>query len=290
MASMAKATSASRTSRLARWRSWVQAGFLLVWLQPSLLRLHAICSPVFHCHSCQLATFACPIGVLAQFSALHLFPFLAVGTLLVFGALFGSFVCGWACPFGFLQDLIARFPTPKFSLPDWTGHFRFVVLGALVLAVPFLLGEFSPLFFCRLCPAGALEAAVPYSLSQVGTGEEIVWPSVAKMVSLGLVVSAMLFSWRPWCKVLCPLGAIFALMNRVSLLFMRFHPNRCRDCAVCRSLCHDGQRADRRVDGLRCVRCLECAQCRAITVETALGAPEESPGASGDQRRNDPLP
>ena len=64
---------------------WVQAGFLLAWLDPFLLRLHGICSPVFHCHSCPWATFACPIGILAQYGALHVFPFLAVGTLLIVG-------------------------------------------------------------------------------------------------------------------------------------------------------------------------------------------------------------
>ena len=100
-------------SRLAGWRGWIQAAFLLAWLDPWLLRLHTICGPVFHCYSCPLATFGCPIGILANFSALHLIPFAALGTLVVVGALVGSFVCGWACPFGFLQDLLARIPTPE---------------------------------------------------------------------------------------------------------------------------------------------------------------------------------
>src|SRR5208337_1784397 len=121
MVSMAKNKSGSMASRLARWRWWVQAGFLLAWLDPLMMRLHTVCGPVFHCYSCPLATFACPIGVLANFSALHLIPFAALGTLLVIGALVGSLVCGWACPFGFLQDLAARVPTPKFTLPAWMG-------------------------------------------------------------------------------------------------------------------------------------------------------------------------
>ena len=60
---------------------WVQAGFLLAWLDPLLLRMHNVCGPVFHCYSCPLATFACPIGMLANFSALHVIPFAALGTL-----------------------------------------------------------------------------------------------------------------------------------------------------------------------------------------------------------------
>ena len=135
MASMAEKNMAKkmRESRRnsARWRWLVQTGFLMAWLDPLVMRMHNVCGPVFHCYSCPLAMFACPIGVLANFSALHVFPFAAVGMLVVLGAAFGSFVCGWACPFGFLQDLIAKVPTPKFTLPLWMGHLRYVVLAGV---------------------------------------------------------------------------------------------------------------------------------------------------------------
>ena len=151
---MAKEKS-SRMARLARGRVWVQAAFLLAWLDPLMIRMHTICGPVFHCYSCPWATFACPIGVLANFSAFGIVPFAAIGTLLVAGAVFGSFVCGWACPFGFLQDVVGWIPTRKFPLPAWLSGFRYVVLAVFVLAIPFVWGEGHPLFFCRLCPAGA---------------------------------------------------------------------------------------------------------------------------------------
>ena len=101
--SMAKNKWGKVVRGLARRRWWVQTGFLLAWLDPLMLRLHTVCSPVFHCYSCPLATFACPIGLLANFSAIHMIPFAVLGTLVVLGTVFGSFVCGWACPFGFLQ-------------------------------------------------------------------------------------------------------------------------------------------------------------------------------------------
>jgi ferredoxin-type protein NapH len=257
---MAKNKARRVAAKLARWRFWVQAGFLLAWLDPLLLRMHNICGPVFHCYSCPLATFACPIGVLANFSALHVIPFVALGTLLALGAVFGSFTCGWACPFGFLQDLIAKVPTRKFTLPLWMGNLRYVVLLAFVLVIPYLWGEESSLFFCRLCPAGAIEGSLPY----------LIWPSAVKMTILIVVVAAMFFTWRPWCTLFCPLGAIYALLNHVSFLFLRFHPNLCIDCADCRSLCRDKGDAEGRIDGLRCVRCMECTRCRAVTVETVL--------------------
>jgi polyferredoxin len=301
MVSMAKNKS-RKPAKFARWRVWVQAAFLLVWLNP-LVAMHTICGPVFHCYSCPWSWFGCPIGILANFSALHLVPFAAIGTLTALGAAFGAFICGWACPFGFLQDLIAKVPTPKFTLPLWMGHLRYGVLLALVLVIPYFWGEESPLFICRLCPAGAIEGALPNTAQQLiarqkqdsakqqsddppkADGEAVaversVWPSTTKMVILGLIVIAMFFTWRPWCTLFCPLGAIYGLLNHVSFLFLRFHPDLCIDCADCRSLCVDGGPAEHRVDGLHCVRCAECTRCRAVTIETVLSRPGKAKRAS----------
>jgi ferredoxin-type protein NapH len=249
------------TSKLIGWRMWVQASFLLVWLDPAGLRLHTMCSPVFHCYACPLATFACPIGVIAQFGALHVFPFIAIGLLIAVGALFGTLICGWACPFGFLQDLTAKVPTPKFDLPKFTGYFRYVVLIGTVLAVPYFFGEGHPLFVCRVCPAGALEAAVPTMVGQAIAGEVVVWPSVLKLTILVLFLIAIFFIRRPWCRLACPLGAIFSLFNRVSAFFLRFNAEKCTHCEKCHKLCEYGIEPEKTPNDLRCIRCLECTQC-----------------------------
>jgi len=272
---MAIGNGRTSTSRLIQWRVWVQAAFLLAWLDPLVLRMHNICGPVFHCYSCPLATFACPIGVISNFSALHIFPFLAVGTLLIAGTLLGSFICGWVCPFGFLQDLAAKVPIRKFALPGWTGHFRYVVLTGLVVAVPFLFGESHPLFFCRVCPAGALEGAVPNMISQAIAGESIAWASHVKLVILAVFLVAMFLAWRPWCTLLCPLGAIYSLFNRVSVFYLRYHTTRCTSCEICHDDCNHGLRPNEHVDGPRCIRCLECTRCGSITVAHVFEKPQD---------------
>jgi len=267
----------SFTSRIVPFRIWVQSAFLLIWLDPLRWRFHSICSPVFHCYSCPLATFACPIGVLAGFSALHIFPFIAVGMLVLIGILLGSIVCGWACPFGFLQDLVAKVPTPKFDPPGWTGNLRYVVLIGTVIAVPYFFGEGHWLFICRFCPAGALEAAVPNMVGQAVAGQKIVWPNALKLAILVLFLISIFFVKRPWCRVLCPLGAIFSLFNRVSAFFLRFDADKCNSCERCHKLCEYGIEPEKSPNDLRCVRCLECTGCstEALTLGSIFERREE---------------
>lgn len=269
MVSMADSFFQTPASKFSRYRAAIQGLFLIAWLGPAGLRMHTVCSPVFHCYACPMASFACPIGVLAQFSALHVMPYLAIGTLVVAGALVGSFFCGWACPFGLMQDLAARVPVPKWDPPYWFTHFRYVVLGGLVLAVPWLFGENHPLFFCRACPAGAIEASVPAMVAQVIAGEALVWPNAVKLGVTLAVLIGMFFIRRPWCLILCPLGAIFGMFNRFSLFSVRFYPQRCLECGKCGAECDYGVNSKVRADDPRCIRCLECVHCGACQIEAA---------------------
>lgn len=276
MVAMANSTTTPLTARLARWRGWIQAAFLLLWLDPFMLRVHTVCAPVFHCYSCPLAAFACPIGVVAQFTALHVFPFVAVGMLVIFAAALGTFFCGYACPFGYLQDLVGRLPTPKFVLPAWAGYGRYVVLVAFVLAIPYLFGNEHPLFICTLCPAGALEGALPNVAKAAMAGNEVTWPSAVKLTILGVVVTAMFFTWRPWCRLLCPLGAIYGLFNRASIFFLRYTPGNCKACELCSSFCKYGVLPKPGLNVAGCIRCLDCTRCNAISFVSVLGSSDRT--------------
>jgi ferredoxin-type protein NapH len=273
--------------KLQRARPWVQAGFLGVWLAPLGQWLHAVPGCVFHCYSCPLSSFACPVGVAANYAALapvaFEFPYLLAGVLLMVAALGGSLVCGWACPFGFLQDLLARIPTPKLALPSWLGYTRYGVLLGMVLILPFLLGlrgipyEDQIISICRLCPAGALEAGLPFSTQSFLTGKGWVMSWFKSGILAGFIISA-LFIQRPWCRVLCPLGGFYALFNRFSLFHLRFKSSECVECNLCRSRCSMGVKVDERVNVAGCIRCLECTTCGAI--EPAFALPGKSPKAA----------
>ena len=283
MAAMAEPRIRPKPSRFVRGRLLIQAAFLLVWLDPLALRLHNICGSVYHCYACPLALFACPVGVLANFSALHVVPFIALGTLLVVGGVVGGFVCGWACPFGFLQDLAAKVPTPKVRLPSWIGYFRYAVLAGLVVAVPYFFGEAHPLFICRVCPAGALEGAVPNLVREAAAGGSAAGMSALKWAILVLFAVAMFVKFRPWCSLFCPLGAIFGVFNRFSAVFLRVNPKKCVQCGACRKMCPVNLAPEKQLADPLCIRCMECTRCEAIEVKTAFSRTERADPAPDRQ-------
>jgi polyferredoxin len=224
------------------------------------------------------------VGVAANYAALlpvcGEVPYLLLGMLLVVGAVSGSLVCGWACPFGFLQDALGRIPVRKVRLPDWVGASRYVVLVGLVLVLPMVLGwkgipfDNQTISICRLCPAGALEAGLPYSVSSylAGHGWLMSW---FKTVILVALVGTAIFVHRPWCRMFCPLGGLLALFNRLSLFHLRFNAKECIECNLCRSRCPMGVKVDQAVNVSGCIRCLECTTCGAL--EPCFALPQKEP-------------
>lgn len=113
---------------------------VILYLGAFGFKFHKACSPGFVCHGCPWATFSCPVGVTAYSSAVRKIPYFALGSILFIGALIGRLACGFACPFGLLQDLLHRIPTKKFKLPVFTRYFKYAALALLVLILPFALG------------------------------------------------------------------------------------------------------------------------------------------------------
>jgi ferredoxin-type protein NapH len=278
--------------RLPRIRPWVQAAFLLVWLAP-IRALQSIPGCTYHCYACPLASAACPVGLAANFAAawpaIHYVPVLLIGVLVVVGALAGSLVCGWACPFGFLQDLLAKLPVRKYRLPNWLGYGRYVVLIGLVILLPYWLGsqgvfyEQQAISICRLCPAGALEAGLPATLQRAVSHESNgIWTmSWYKTVILVAFLVGSIVTFRPWCKIFCPLGGFLALFNRVSLLHLRFDRDNCIECNLCRTNCQMGVEVDKEVNTSNCIRCMECTTCGAIRPSIGGSAPSATPDQTG---------
>ncbi len=241
--------------------------------------LKGICVPILNCYACPTALFACPIGTLQHFAAIHAFPYYPLAFLAIIGLSIGRMACGWVCPFGFLQDMMYKIKSPKFKIPFWLRYLKYCILIIFVLALPYLTGE---LWFSKLCPAGTLTAGIPWALwnpLNPETGLPVLGNGPGAIFYVCLVILAGFLIWfvmakRPFCRTVCPLGAIFSLFNRFSLVHLEIS-GRCDGCDICHQNCPMDLNVSLDLDSTDCIRCLECTRCGHVKLVTPFSNDKE---------------
>ena len=208
------------------------------------------------------------------------FSYYITGILILLGVLLGRFICGFLCPFGWLQELLHKIPSPKRSTKRLKPlrYLKYAVLLIMVVLLPALvvneMGMGDP-FFCKyLCPQGVLEGAIPLSLTNAGIraalGKLFSWKFC---ILLAVVVASVVF-YRPFCKWLCPLGAFYAVMNRVSLFQMRVDTDKCVSCGACARACKmdvDITKTPNHAECIRCGMCIKSCPTKAIHYQYGFG-------------------
>jgi ferredoxin-type protein NapH len=244
--------------------AWIP-GFLSSSLYQGPMK--GVCTPLLNCYACPSALLSCPIGTLQHFAAAGNVSWYAVGTLSVVGASVGRMTCGTLCPFGALQDLLYKFRGWKASLPRWTRYLRYAVLAVLVFVIPYVTREN---WFSKLCPAGTLMGGVPWVLMNPDIRSmvrSLFWVKIA--ILLFFVTTATMVK-RPFCRAICPLGAIFSLFNKSSFLQLAWDPDSCTRCGKCQAICPVDIRPDRNPTDPDCLRCLDCTRCPSLKLTTVF--------------------
>lgn len=232
--------------------------------------LKQLCVPGLNCYSCPGAVGACPIGALQAVLGSHgrKMSFYVLGFLIAVGALCGRFVCGWLCPFGLFQELLHRIPFPKkykkLPFDRVLRGLKYVLLVLFVVVLPLtvvsIAGQGDPWFCKYVCPAGMLFGGIPLSLLNEGiraaAGALYAW----KFVLLGLVVVLSIAVYRPFCRYVCPLGAIYGLFNPLAFIRYEVDPDTCIDCGKCGKVCPMDIDLHKTPDSRLCVRCGKCVQ------------------------------
>lgn len=153
-----------------------------------------------------------------------------------------------ALPFGLVQDLLHKIPLfhKKKNLPGhrFLRYGKYLVLVVFVILLPMTVvgvtGMGDPWFCKYICPSGTLFGGLPLLASNPTLRAAAGWLFSWKTLLLVAIVLLSIRYYRPFCKYLCPLGALYGLFNPVSLYRLRVDQSECVHCGKCQQVCGDG--------------------------------------------------
>lgn len=227
-----------------------------------------LCLPGMNCYSCPGALASCPIGALQATlgSREYKLSLYLLGFLTITGSIFGRFVCAFLCPFGLIQDLLFKIPFPKKirQLPGEKGlrFLRFAFLGIFVILLPLFVIDITGLgepWFCKwICPVGTLEGGIPLVLLNNAMRSAAGFLFRWKLVILAITILSSIIIFRPFCRYICPLGAVYGLFNKISLFRIKIDSEKCIKCGACQKNCKLDIPVWKNPDSMDCIRCGEC--------------------------------
>ena len=161
--------------------------------------------------------------------------------------------CGWLCPFGALQELVARLARllriPNIRLRRSTDaklkKIKYVVLAAILISA-----WFAPEVADRLVEIEPFKTGITLYFVRA-------WPFV--VYALAMVLGSALV-YKFFCRYLCPFGAGLAILGKLQLL--KWLPRRAEcgtPCQTCRHRCdYQAIRPDGEIEYAECFQCMDC--------------------------------
>lgn len=230
--------------------------------------IKGLCVPGLNCYSCPGAIAACPLGSLqgALSKSAYRFPYYMLGMILLFGIFLGRVICGFLCPFGFIQELLHKIPTPKIKKSRFTrglSYLKYVILALFAVLIPII--KLEPGFCKYICPAGTIEAGLPLVLMDEHLQSQIGALFSWKVFILVVCIILCTVCYRAFCRFICPLGAIYSFFNPIAFFGISVDKEKCTGCNACIRAC--------KMD-VKCVgdhECIHCGECKKVCPEGAIG-------------------
>lgn len=161
--------------------------------------------------------------------------------------------CGWLCPFGALQELVARLARllriPQIrlrrSIDAKLKKIKYVVLAAILVSA-----WFAPEVADSLVEIEPFKTGITLYFVRA-------WPFVAYAIAM-VLASALVYKF--FCRYLCPFGAGLAILGKLQLL--KWLPRRAEcgtPCQTCRHRCdYQAIRPDGKIEYAECFQCMDC--------------------------------
>ena len=244
---MRTSSSLSRKTKQAKWlRTCIQA----------TLFLGALALPVGIFHM------ICPMGGIATLTRLAnqglFIPKTGIANIMLLAAVLittivaGPVFCGWLCPLGSIQDrvndLARKIKIPQVRVNKSLDRILKITKYLVLALIVYMTAKSFNLVFIKADPY--------YALMHFTTGEV----APLALIILGTTLIASLFIQRPWCRWLCPLGAVLSFLGKFSILKIKRPSGACISCGACSKACPVGldPSAQEKVASSSCIRCGLC--------------------------------
>ena len=169
------------------------------------------------------------------------------------------------------QNIVEGYPDGTFKGDKLLRKLKYVIFAVFVILLPLFLvdimGQGAP-YFCKLiCPAGTLEGGLPLVLLNKSMRSALGWLYIWKNVILIITIILSILIYRPFCKYICPLGALYSIFNPVSLYKYRVDKDKCIKCGKCAKAC---QMIVDPVENSNSPECIRCGRCRKACPTDAI--------------------
>lgn len=141
---------------------------------------------------------------------------------LVFTLLFGRVFCAAVCPLGAIQDLVLLKPV---RLPGWLDHSLRLLAWVFLAAAVLFAATGSVFLICQYDPFVGLFRF---------------HASATMLILAGCILLIGVFVGRPYCRFLCPYGAIMRPLSHLSKWRVTITPDECVPCRLCEDACPFG--------------------------------------------------
>jgi ferredoxin len=177
----------------------------------------------------------------------------------IFAIVFSRSFCGNICPFGALQELIGLIVPKKIKVPQKADRYLRKI-KYLVLIISIIMAWVTmTLWLSPFDPWAAF--------SHIYKGQEMINEFAIGTIVLVITVIASLFISRFFCKYLCPAGALYALISKISPMKIVRDTKKCVNCGICTKNCP----MDIEVHEAEKVKSSECITC-SMCVDVCPGA------------------
>ena len=185
----------------------------------------------------------------------------ACGFFILLAVIGNKIICGWACPFGALQELIYSMPIlqkiKKRKLP-------FIVTNTIRVCL------FIATLFLLFGIIGGHKGFVMYHYLNPFNLFDLDFETIGILLTVIIALLLSFVIYRPFCQLICPFGLISWIAEQFSIFRVRIDKDKCIQCGACVKAC-PSEAAEGRVRGKKMpADCFSCARCLNVCPVDAI--------------------